>query len=154
MSESEDAMVPRNGETHLDPTRSSLPRGRVLLVDDDAKDLKHFSTLLGRLGYSVQAFADHRQAEASLEHGYFDLVLICQGSPVLEMHRLTRFTVGRNRYTPVVVLTRCPEIESYVEAMQLGAADYVEKPLSPAELERLVTTYCKPQQIEISASRS
>jgi DNA-binding response OmpR family regulator len=38
--------------------------------------------------------------------------------------------------------------------MQLGAADYLEKPLAPAEFEHLVTTHCQPRQDEISAGTS
>jgi len=119
-----------------------------LLVDDDAKDLKHFTTVLQRLGYSVQAFADYQEAEGSLEHGYFDLVIMSQSGHDFESRRLVAFTLGRDRYTPVVVLTRCLEMKRYLQAMQLGTADYLEKPLSPAELERLVATHCKPQQGE------
>jgi DNA-binding NtrC family response regulator len=50
-----------------------------------------------------------------------------------------------------VVLTRCLEMNCYLEAMQLGAVDYLEKPLAPAEFEHLVTTHCQPRQGEISA---
>jgi len=38
--------------------------------------------------------------------------------------------------------------------MQLGAADYLEKPLAPAELEHLVTTHCQPRQGKIPARAS
>jgi DNA-binding NtrC family response regulator len=146
-----DATMLNNGEPNLHPTQSSLPRGRVLLVDEDAKDLKHFTTLLGRMGYSVQAFTNYREAEGCLEHEHFDFVIVSQGSPAFEAHRLVELTLARNRHTPVVVLTRCLEMNCYLEAMQLGAADYLEKPLAPAEFERLVTTHCQPRQGEISA---
>jgi DNA-binding NtrC family response regulator len=62
--------------------------------------------------------------------------------------------LARNRRTPVVVLTRCLEMNCYLEAMQLGAADYLEKPVAPAEFERLVTTYFEPRQGEGSAGAS
>jgi len=148
------AMLPIKEDPHLHSPQSSPRRHRVLLVDEDAKDLKYFTSLLERMGYSVQAFTDHREAEGCLEHGYFDLVILSQSSAVLEAHRLKDFTWGRNRYTSVVVLARCPEIECYVEAMQLGAADYLGKPLSPVELERLVATYCNPRQGGISPHES
>jgi DNA-binding NtrC family response regulator len=147
-------MMPSNGEPHLHPTQSSLPRGRALLVDEDAKDLKYFTTLLGHIGYSVRAFANYREAVECLEHEYFDLVIVSQSSPAHESHRLVEFTIGRDRYTPVVVLTRCLDINCYLEAMQLGATDYLEKPLTPAEFEHAVTTHCQPPQGEISAHAS
>jgi two-component system response regulator FlrC len=125
-----------------------------MLVDEDTRDLKHLTSLLEGMGVSVHAFGDYREAERYLERGNFDLVILCQGDSVLETHRLTRFTTGRNRYTPVVVLSRHPEIKCYVEAIQHGASDYLEKPASPVELERLVSTYCKPRQNEVSAEAS
>jgi len=144
-------MISGNGELHVRPSRSSLPQGRVLLVDEDAKDLKHFATQLGRMDYSVRAFADYREAEACLEHEHFDFVLVSQSSPAFATRHLVEFALARDRQTPVVVLTRCLQMKSYLEAMQLGASDYLQKPLTPAEFERVVTTHCQPRQGEISA---
>jgi len=144
-------MLPSDNEPSLHPTQPSLPRGRILLVDEDEKDLKYFITLLGRMGYSVRAFMNYREAEGCLEHEHFDFVIVSQGSPAFETHDLVQFTLARDRYTPVVVLTRQLEMNCYLEAMQLGALDYLEKPLAPAEFEHLVTTHCQPRQGEISA---
>ena len=58
----------------------------------------------------------------------FDFVIVSQGSPAFETHPLVELTLARNRHTPVVVLARCLEMNCYLEAMQLGAADYLEKP--------------------------
>jgi len=147
-------MTPDNNKSSLRPTQSSLPRGRILLVDEDEKDLKHFTTLLGRMGYSVRAFVNYREAEGCLEHEHFDFVIVSQGSPAFESHDLVQFTLARDRHTPVVVLTRCLEMKCYLEAMQLGAADYLEKPLGPAEFEHLVRTHCQPRRGETSANAS
>jgi DNA-binding NtrC family response regulator len=147
-------MMPGNCKLHPHPIQSSLPRGRVLLVDEDAKDLKYFTTLLERMGYAVRAFTNYQEAEGYLEHERFDFVIVNQGSPAFEAHRLVELTLARNRHTPVVVLTRCLEMNAYLEAMQLGAVDYLEKPVTPAEFERTVTTHCQPRQSEISAHAS
>lgn len=66
---------------HLHPKHPSLPRGRVLLVGEDAKDLKYFTTFLERMGYSVRAFTNYREAEVCLEHEHFDAVVVRQESP-------------------------------------------------------------------------
>jgi DNA-binding response OmpR family regulator len=127
--------------------RPSLPRGRVLLVDEDDKDLKYFTTLLARMGYSFQAFANYREAEGCLEHEHFDFVIVSQGSPAFETQPIVELTLARNRHTPLVVLTRCLHMKWYLEAMQLGAADYLEKNLAPADFEHLVTTHCQPGRV-------
>ena len=139
-------MIPGKGKLHLHPTQSSLPPGRVLLVDEDTKDLNYFSTLLGRMGYSHRAFANCREAEGCLEREDFDFVIVNQGSPAFETHHLVELTLARDWHTPVVVLTRSLEMNCYLEAMQLGTVDYLEKPLAPGEFEHLVTTHCQPRQ--------
>ena len=144
-------MMPCHAQPPFHPTQSSLRRGRALLVDEDEKDLKYFAALMCHLGYAVRLFANYQEAERCLEHEPFDFVIVSQGSPACEAHHLVELTLARNRHTPVVVLSRCLEMNCYLEAMQLGAADYLEKPLAPAEFEYPVTTYCQPRQGEISA---
>jgi DNA-binding NtrC family response regulator len=139
-------MMPDTGKPHLHSTQSFLPCGRALLVDDDAKDLKYFTMLLGGLGYAVRAFTNYQEAEGCLEHEHFDFVIVNQGSPAFEAHHLVEAALARNRHTPVVVLTRCLEMNCYLEAMQLGAVDYLEKPLAPAQFEHLITTHCQIHQ--------
>jgi len=146
--------MPGNDKPHHPPYQPCLPRGRVMLFDEDEKDLKYFTSLLGRMGYSVRAFANHQEAERCLRHEHFDCVIVDQGSPAFEARNLVELTLARNRHTSVVVLTRCLEMNCYLEAMQLGAADYLEKPLGPAEFERLVTTHFQPRQGESSAGAS
>jgi two-component system phosphoglycerate transport system response regulator PgtA len=134
-------MTPDNNQPFLYPPQPLLPRGRILLVDEDEKDLKYFTTLLGRMGYSVRAFMNHREAEGCLEHEHFDFVIVSQGSPAFETRALVQLTLARDRHKPVVVLTRCLEMNCYLEAMQLGAVDYLEKPLAPAEIIALLETF-------------
>ena len=127
---------------------------RVLLVDENGKDLEYFTMLLGRSGYAVRPCTNYKEAEDWLEHKNFDVVIVDQGSPAFEAHRLVALVLARNRQTPVVVLTRCLEMESYLDAMQLGAVDYLENPVTPAEFDYTVTTYCQPRQGEVSAQAS
>ena len=44
-----------------------------------------------------------------------------------------------------MVLTRCVDMQCYLEAMQMGAVDYLEKPLSDAEIVHLVETHLRSQ---------
>jgi len=135
-------MMPSKGKQHLHPTQFSISRGRALLLGDDEKDVKYFTALLENLAYSVRAFTNYQEAEGCLEHEHFDFAIVSQGSPAFETHHLVQLTLARDRHTPVVVLTRCLEMNCYLEAMQLGAVDYLEKPLAPGEFEHLVTTHC------------
>ena len=147
-------MKPSHAQPPFHPTQSSLSRGSALLVDEDEKDLEYFAALMSHLGYAVRHYANYQEAERRLEQEPFDFVIVSQGSPAFEARRLVEIVLARNRETPVVVLSRCLEMNCYIEAMQLGAADYLEKPLAPAEFECLVTTHCQPRQSTSSACAS
>jgi DNA-binding NtrC family response regulator len=110
--------------------------------------------LLLRSDYAVKSFASYPEAEGCLEQEDFDFLILNQGGPVFEPHRLVALVIARNRNTPVVVLTRCLQMKSYLEAMQLGAADYLENPVTPAEFECTVMMHCQPRRGEISAQAS
>ena len=79
-------------------------------MDEEQKDLKYFTAVLGRMGYSVRAIMDYREAEACVERERFDFTVVSPGSPSFEAHRLVQLTLARHRHTPEVVLTRCLEM--------------------------------------------
>ena len=141
-------MMPSKGKQHLHPTQFPIPRGRALLLDDDEKDLKYFTSLLEGLACSVRAFTNYQEADGCLEHEPFDFIVV---SPGFEAHRLMELTLARSRHTPVVLRTRCLEMNCCVVALQLGAEDQLDKSLSQAEFEHLVTAHCLPTQDETFA---
>jgi DNA-binding NtrC family response regulator len=144
-------MTPGNGKQHRHPTQFPLSRGRALLLDDDENNLQYFTTLLERMAYAVRAFTNYQEAETCLDQEPFDFIVV---SPAFEAPFLKELTLACNRYMPEVVLTRCLEMNCCVAAMQLGASDYFEKPLTPAEFEHLVTTHFQPRQRKASARAS
>jgi DNA-binding NtrC family response regulator len=147
-----DPLIRYYNEPFPHPMQPLLPLGRILLVDEEEKDLKYFATLLGRMGYSFRAYTDDREAEERLGHEHFDLIIVSLSSPAFETHCLIEIASARTRHIPVVVLTRCLEMSCYLEAMQRGAADSIEKPAAPEEFERVVATHCLPPQSEVFAA--
>ncbi|MGD0224589.1 MAG: response regulator [Terriglobia bacterium] len=140
-------MTSGNGKPHLYPAQFLVPRGRILLVDEDEHDLEYFTTLLARMGYSVRAFMDYREAEGCLDREPFAFIVV---SPAIDPHGLIELALARSGHTPEVVLRRCLEMNCCVAALQLGAADYIEKSLSPTEFEHLVTTHCQETERHLS----
>ena len=120
-------------------------RRRVLLVDEDCGDLQFYCTILKQEGYEVQACRSYAEGAQCLERGTFDFVVICQGSRAFEGRALLEQVMTIDRHTPVLVLTRSVDMNCYLEAMQLGAVDYLEKPLPPAQFLRIVETHLRPQ---------
>jgi DNA-binding NtrC family response regulator len=139
----------RAADPQVNRPHSFLPRGRVLLVDQDGNDLRYYTALLWHLGYVVRSFASYQEAERCLQHEPIDFVMVNQGSPAFEARGLVERVLARNRRTPVVVMTHSLDIGCYLEAMQLGAVDYLEKPLAPADVEHLVTTHLQPRLFEM-----
>lgn len=65
---------------HVRQIRFGLPRERVLLVGENAKDLEYFAARLQRNGYCVRAFTNYREAVECLEQEHFDRVVVRQSN--------------------------------------------------------------------------
>lgn len=61
------------------PRHAATSKGKLLLVDEDTKDLRHYSHVLDELGYEVRAFSSYGEAAACLEHEMFDMVVVNPG---------------------------------------------------------------------------
>ncbi len=118
-------------------------RGRVLLVDGNPRDLQYFRSVLEAEGFEVCALSCCAEGLTKLEEAVFDFILIDQGGPAFEGRVVLERAIELDRHLPVVVMTRCLDMGCYLDAMQLGAVDYLEKPLSPAETLRLAESHLR-----------
>jgi DNA-binding NtrC family response regulator len=108
----------------------------VLMVDENANDLEYHAELFERLGLRVFRCASYQAAIYSILRGHtFDLAVVDQGSPAFEGQVVLRYL---GPITPVVVLTRNHRIDCYRDAMGLGASDYLEKPVSIEQINRVL----------------
>jgi two-component system, NtrC family, phosphoglycerate transport system response regulator PgtA len=114
---------------------------RVLMVIDDPASLDHHSELLRCLGYEVLACDSYGEGLAMLQHEPFDLVTVAQGSMLFEGKDVVMRALEIDRSVPVLVLARNSNMENYLEAMQLGAVDYLEMPVPPEEFMRVLRTH-------------
>ena len=121
-----------------------VAKRQILLVDEDHDDLEYYRALLEDQGHSVGASASYEDAVRRLENESFDLILVGQGTSAFEGRLVVERALSLDRWRPVVILSRCLDIDCYLAAMQLGAVDYLEKPVSPAELARVVSTHGRP----------
>lgn len=121
--------------------RHFVRRGKVLLVEPDSRERQYYSAILRQRGFEVCACASYPEGVQYLNDGPIDLVVIYQGSSAFEGRMLLERATVIDRRMPVLVLTRAVDMNCYLEAMQLGAVDYLEKPLTPAEIVRVVETH-------------
>ncbi|SNS55055.1 sigma-54-dependent response regulator transcription factor AlgB [Pseudomonas segetis] len=108
--------------------------GRILLVDDESAILRTFRYCLEDEGYNVATANSAAQAEALLQRQVFDVCFLDlrlgddNGLDVLAMMRI------QAPWMRVVIVTAHSAIDTAVDSMQAGAADYLVKPCSPEQL--------------------
>jgi|GEM_PF-588996 len=106
----------------------------ILLVDDDPLVLAGFREVLSRAGYEVTAVFSGREAMEQLELQSFDVILTDLLMPRVSGLDVLRF--AREKYPDciVIVVTGYASVRSAVEALRLGAHDYLIKPCDEHEL--------------------
>ncbi len=113
--------------------------GRILVVDDESDIRRLLQEILTEEGYEVDVAADAGQARAARARHAPDLVLLDIWMPDTDGITLLREWTGQsNEGCPVVMMSGHGTVETAVEATRLGAFDFVEKPLSLAQLLRTV----------------
>jgi len=111
---------------------------RFLIVDDDRTLRESCANLLQLDGYQVTAAGRGQEAMELLRHRRFDIVLLdfyMSDVPGLD---LLRATLETSPETIVIMMTGNPSVASSVEALRLGAWDYLPKPFSATHFQILV----------------
>jgi DNA-binding NtrC family response regulator len=120
------------------PAPSAADRPSLLVVEDRDSLRRLLERALGGAGYQVVAVADVAAARGLLERRRFALVLTDLKLPDGEGLDVLRASRAVDPRAPVVVMTAFGSVASAVEAMKLGAADFLEKPVEIDELIALV----------------
>jgi DNA-binding NtrC family response regulator len=111
--------------------------GAILLVDDEEQILKTIGRALRDEGYDVQVTSSGRKARALLSEKSFDLVVVDNRMPELsglELIRELAATIPEGERPEILMMTAHATVESAIEAMKLGAFDYLQKPFAVEEL--------------------
>ena len=112
-------------------------RGSILLVDDEAKILNALASAVRAEGHEVVAVTNPREAQRLLGQRLFDVLVVDNLMPELSGLDLLRelVTAAAPAERPqVVMMTAHATVESAIEAMRLGAFDYLQKPFEIDEL--------------------
>ena len=112
---------------------------RILVVDDEAKMRRLLELSLKGMGHDVTQAEDGEAALAAFDAASFDLVLTDLRMPRLDGMGLLRALRERGADVPVIVLTAYATVETAIEAMKLGATDYIIRPLEIEDMELAVT---------------
>ena len=117
--------------------RNFLQR-KALVVDERPDSLEYYAAMLGAYGYQVRRCGAYCEGVRCLSNDTFDLVIVSPGTPKFEGSCVLKRAVEIDRSLPVIVVARCLDMGSYIEAMQLGAKDYLVEPLTAWEVDRLL----------------
>jgi DNA-binding NtrC family response regulator len=111
---------------------------KILVVDDEegARDL--FNTILTDEGYDVALANGGEEALGLFKGNPFDLVITDIKMPVMDGLQLLQEIRKMGSKTDVIMVTAYGEVESYLKAMSLGAAEYINKPIRIKELKQIV----------------
>jgi DNA-binding response OmpR family regulator len=115
-----------------------VEKKRVLVIDDEKNIRLTFSEILTQMAFDTRTAASGEEALAKFEKTNFDLVLLdfrMAGIDGIEV--LRRIRVGHPKVR-VIMVTAHGTVASAVEAMKLGAVDFIQKPCTPAEIRELV----------------
>ena len=108
----------------------SLP-ARLLLVDDDHAFRVSTAALLREDGYEVVVAADGKQAVDALQQQHFDLMLLDLRLPGTDGLRIVEALRLWGEGVPILIISGFGTVETAVEALHLGADDFLTKPVEP-----------------------
>ncbi len=113
---------------------------RVMLVDDDDSVREVLAELLGQRGWAVGAFSDAESAieELRLSADRYDVLVTDINMPGLSGMDLLSKAKEAAPGIPVVMITGYPSIDVAVEAMKIGATDFLTKPFRGEDLEMVI----------------
>jgi len=107
---------------------------RILVVEDDRTVGQYVARGLSEARYTVELEADGKAGLDKASAGPWDLIVLDLRLPGLSGLDVLRTMRDRGNATPVLVLTAQDAVEFKVDALRMGADDYVTKPFAMAEL--------------------
>ncbi|MEO6392546.1 MAG: sigma-54 dependent transcriptional regulator [Pyrinomonadaceae bacterium] len=132
---------------------SEIPPTRILVAEDEANLRLVIQKELQRLGHKVQVAPDGDAALRILEEGEIDVLLCDINMPLLDGMELLRRTRERANPPEAIMLTGHATVETAIEAMKLGAYDYLSKPYRINELDALVKQAAEKRRLRTDNQR-
>ena len=108
--------------------------GHILIIDDEAALRQTLARILQRAGFEVTTAESGEMALSLLSNASFDLVYMDLRMPGMAGLEVLKIVHASQPNLPVVLFTAQPDLNSAVDALRLGATDYLLKPLQPEVL--------------------
>jgi two-component system response regulator PilR (NtrC family) len=121
---------------------------RVLIVDDEKGMRDFLSIMLKKEGYAVAQSESADRAAEMIGKGDFDLIISDISMPGKSGLEVLKQTKASNPDTPVIMITAYASTESAIEALKLGAYDYIVKPFDVEEMKAVVRNALEKRRLE------
>ena len=107
---------------------------RILIVDDEPNIVASFDSLLSNEGYQTCGVFSPDEAEQLLNKRHFEIILLDLNFPGRSGLDLLQKIVAKPGHPMVLVISGQAEIKTAIDALRVGASDYLEKPVDPVRL--------------------
>jgi DNA-binding NtrC family response regulator len=124
----------------------------ILIVDDEKNIRLTMSVALESLSIPVQTAVNGEEALQKLHEGQFSLVFLDLRMPGMDGMDVLRRIRDDWPSLRVIIVTAHGTIDSAVEAMKLGAVDFIQKPFSPAEIRNLAKLVLEREALDASTA--
>jgi len=131
---------------------TTTARARILVVDDERNIRTSLRIALEAAGYEVALASDGEEGLARCGEQSYAIALVDLQMPKMGGLELLRHLAAVSPQTAVVVLTAYGTVSRAVEAMKLGAVDFLEKPFDPQTIRALVEEIILRQQLQAKGS--
>jgi two-component system response regulator AtoC len=126
-----------------------MTKRSILVVDDDKSTRDYLSTFLTSCGYSVDSASTGDEALARVASGYTpSIVLLDIMLPGLDGREVLKALKAAHAALPIIILSGIGQIKTVVEAMQMGASDYLTKPFEEEALLLAIENVLEKQQLK------
>src|SRR5438876_3574950 len=126
-----------------------MSKRSILVVDDDRSVRSYLSDFLTSCGYSIECAESGDQAVARLSAGYIpSLIVLDIVMPGINGIEVLESVKKINPSIPVIILSAAGQTKTVVEAMKMGAADFLVKPFEEQELELAIQNVLEKQKLK------
>lgn len=138
----------------FDPADSAeIPTSRLLVIDDDEGVRRNISSFLEDSNFAVLQAGSGKEGIALSASEQPDLILCDLRLPDIDGLEVIRHITAENRHTPVIVISGLGEVHDVVQALRLGAADYLTKPIKDLEVLEHSIRRCLNQASLVSQNK-
>ena len=111
-----------------------MPASKILILDDEENMLHMLKTILTKEGYEIATATNGIEGLKKIESNSFDTILCDLRMPEMDGLSFLKATREKNIQSTTIMMSAYGTIDMAIEAMKLGAYDYISKPFKPDEI--------------------